>query len=200
MNYLYRKGRIVTITWSHGGNIVKVLARPGQFVFDNYTKDVRLLGEHEYIVSAKELRIEYMTEYVVAQQNTKPLPGMLVNDLHLVPSSIYERKLRKIGINQSPIYNTQEPEGIVNEVIAFKKLIYPYQRPRLVQIKQISNTQFPLFELSNGEVIERGSLKLFYRRSTSYEETYYNKKKRSKQTTSCSFQKSPIGEQVCVTT
>lgn len=200
MIYLFKKGRIVTITWSHGGNICKILARPGQIVFDNYKKDIKRLEEDEYIVSTNELGIDWKTEYTVAQLNIKPLPGMLVNVIYLTKSSNYEKKLRKRGILKSPLYNSEEPEGIVNEIIAFKKLIYPFIQPRFASIKKIIEGISPLFELSNGEVIEKGSLKLFYRKTIDYEKYRYNQKERNKQIVARTFNKEVTSVPIFATT
>jgi hypothetical protein len=176
MTYLYRKGRIVTITWKHGGHICKILARPGQIVYDTITQFIRTLEENEYVVYYKDLRIEH-SDYLVAQYDTKPIGGILVNDIHLVPSSKYEKQLRRIGIAKSPYYDTMEPEGVLHEIIVFKKLTYPFNKPRMLRIKNICNAQnAPLYTLSNGETIERGSLKLFYRQPIEYEKTIYQKK------------------------
>jgi hypothetical protein len=172
MKYLYCKGRIVTITWKHGGDIVKVLARPGQYVYDTTTRDMRFLNEDEYIVE-EDIRIkERWIEYLVPQQNIKPKAGRLVNAIHLAQATVYEKKLRHKGILTSPIVNSEEPLGEVGEILAFKYL----GKLRLVQILKVVNSLPPCFELSNGDCIERGSLKIFYRRTNEYEKAIFQKK------------------------
>lgn len=172
MNYLYRRGIIVTITWKHGGDIVKILARPGQYVFDTATRNMRFLNEDEYIVE-EDIRIkEQWYKYLVPQQNIKPKAGKLINVIHLAQATVYEKKLRRKGILKSPTINSEEPQGIVGEILAFR---YP-GKLRLVQIHRVVNSLPPCFELTDGNRIERGSLKLFYRRTNEYEQTIFQKK------------------------
>ena len=181
MEYLYRKGRIVTITWKHGGQICKVLARPGQIVYDPDTNLSQILGEDKYVVYYEKLRINHADYMATLYNGTCTLfPGILVDAIHLLPSTVYEKKLRRMGIYISPFYNSEEPEGVGGEIISFKKLIYPFRRPRLVSIKRIIESNFPLFELSNGDVIERGSLKLFYRKASWYEQKLFAQKEINK--------------------
>jgi hypothetical protein len=101
MNYEFRKGRIVTTMWKHGGEICKVLARPGQIVFDTITGYIKILKEDEYVVY-NELWIK-QADYLVAQSDTKPKPGFLVNIIHLRSSTKYEKMLRRNSINISPL-------------------------------------------------------------------------------------------------
>jgi hypothetical protein len=178
MKYLYRKGRIVTITWKHGGWICKVLARPGQLVYDPITNQSHLLDEGKYVVYYEKLRIEH-ADYMATLHHGMYLlyPGILVDEIHLTASSNYEKYLRRKGINKSPLYDSKEPEGIIGEIIAFK---YP-GKLRLVEILNILYSPvFPLYELSNGDCIERGSLKLFYRKTDEYEQEIFKEKKVNK--------------------
>jgi hypothetical protein len=174
MKYLYRKGRIVTITWKHGGWICKVLARPGQLVYDPITNESHLLDEGKYVVYYEELRIEH-ADYMATLHHGMYLllPGILVDEIHLNESSNYEKYLRRKGTHKSPFYNSEEPLGEVGEILAFKYL----GKLRLVQILKVVNTTPPCFELTNGDCIERGSLKIFYRRTNEYEKTIFQKKK-----------------------
>ena len=105
-----------------------------------------------------------------------PLNGFMVSEQQISPSTEYEKRLRRRGIHESPYYNSIEPEGITGEIIIFKKLTYPFVKPRIVRIKKANGyPNFPLYELSNGDVVERGSLKLFYRRPTYYEITTFQR-------------------------
>jgi hypothetical protein len=177
MKYLYRKGTIVTITWKHGGYICKVLSRPGQLVYDPITNESHLLGEGKYVVYYEKLRIEH-ADYMATLHHGMYLllPGILVDEIHLTPSSNYEKYLRRKGENKSPFYESEEPQGEVGEIIAFK-----YNgKLRLVQILKVVDSLPPCFELSNGECIERGSLKLFYRKKTEYEKKIFEQKKSNK--------------------
>lgn len=172
MNYLYRKGLIVT---TKNGMICKIIARPGQVVYDNKTKFMYVLKEGQYILFNENFRM-IEGEYKVAQYHTQPLNGFLANEDHISKSLVYEKTLRRIGIHNSPLYNSDRPEGTIGEIVAFKKLIHPYIRPKLFRINKIMNSNFPLFELSNNEIIEHGTLKMFYRKPIKYEENYFIKK------------------------
>ena len=167
MKYLYRRGRIVT---TNKGLICKVLARPGQIVYCAEVDDMIHLKEGEYILFNEKFRM-ITGDYVVPLYNIAPLNGFLVTESQITASSEYEKRLRRKGIHESPYYNSVEPEGKTGEIVVFKKLTYPFIKPRVIRIKKANGyPNFPLYELTNGDVLERGSLRLFYRKPSFYEE------------------------------
>lgn len=169
ITYQYRKGRIVTITWKHGGEICKVLARPGQLVYDTITNSIYYLKEDEYVLQ-NDLWIK-QADYLVAQENTKPIPGILVNAIHLIPSTPREKALRRRGILKAP---NNIIKGEVNEILVSKKGLIQ----KLVRILDIAgDKEFPLYILSNGEIISRGTLKSLYRKANGEEESTYDETK-----------------------
>jgi hypothetical protein len=194
MKYLYRKGSILVTTWerhklggecSNAGVICKVLARPGQIVYDPETEEPYELGEGKYVIYYNELGINQADYIATLHHGMLPLfPGILVDEIHLRPATNYEKTLRRKGITKSPYhYNSEEPEGQIAEVVAFKY----FGKLRLLEIKRIYNSAIPLFELSNGDVIERGSLKLFYRKATEYEKEIFTQQKKTNQSRSRVF-------------
>lgn len=175
INYLYRKGRIVTITnVSYRGRICKVLARPGQIVYIPNTEETYELQKYEYVVHYNELRIQDADYTATLHHGMCTLfPGILINELHLVPSTPYEKRLRYKGISMSPDYITEEPEGNKNEVLVFKEALLHKAKPRVVTILSADFTDdSPTFELSNGEHINRGLLKHLYRKPKPHEKDY----------------------------
>jgi len=174
--YLYRKGRIVVITRHNSGEICKVLARPGQYVFDGYIKGLRILKEGEYIVYHKDLRVDNLTKYIVPQWDSAPLPGILVNETHLIVANDYEKKLRRKGIIYSPNYHFEKPRGGKNEVIVFREPAIFGHRPKIARVLSVDYSySSPIFELSNGKYINISELMTFYRQATVKEiQTYSN--------------------------
>jgi hypothetical protein len=135
--------------------------------------------------------------------NILPLNGFLAIELQISPSTEYEKRLRRRKIHESPYYNSIEPEGNTGEIIVFKKLTYPFIKPRMLRIKKANGyPNFPLYELTNGDIIERGSLKLFYRKPTYYEITAFQKEevrinKINRLFNQTTEQKKEICKQVC---
>jgi hypothetical protein len=187
MKYLYRKGSILVTTWqrhklggecSNAGVICKVLARPGQLVYNPETEEPYLLGEGKYVIYYNELGINQADYMATLHHGMLPnFPGIFVDEIHLRPATDYEKRLRRKGITKSPIHNSEEPEGVVDEIVAFKYL----GKLRLLRIKKVIDSTIPLFELSNNDVIERGSLKLFYRRTTNYEKEIFENQQKTYQ-------------------
>lgn len=201
IKYLYRKGRIVTITWRHGGQICKVLARPGQIVYDPITEKPYTLSAGKYVVYYNELRINH-EDYMATLYNgmCTLFPGILVDEIHLVASTAYEKILRRKGITISPNYNSEEPQGNKDEVIVFKTALLCKVKPRIVTILNIDFTDdSPVFELSNGDYVNRGTLKSLYRKPTLYEKKSYFRKM-AKVINSFTEYKKRHDQQVCFTT
>jgi hypothetical protein len=166
MRYLYRRGRIVT---TKEGLICKVLARPGQIVYCAEVDDMIHLKEGEYVLFNEDLRMT-KGDYIVPLYNILPLNGFMVKEYQITTSTEYEKRLRRRGIHKSPYYDVAKPEGKLGEIIVFTKLVYPFKKPRILRIvKMVDNPSFPLYELSNKDVIEKSSLRLFYRKPINYE-------------------------------
>jgi hypothetical protein len=178
INYLYRRGRIVTVTWSHGGEICKVLARPGQFVYDTITENMYTLKEDEYVLS--NALWDKQAEYIVPQPTTQPKLGFRVHVQHLVASTVYEKKLRRIGILLSPNYNSIQPQGSKDELIV-RRLSFSIIPKVLSIISADYDNDSPVFELSNGTYIPNAILKHLYRKPIDYEIKRYNKETHSTQ-------------------
>lgn len=172
MEYLYRRGRIVS---TKSGIICKVIARPGQIVYNNKIGFIQVLKEGEYLLTNEDFRI-IQGDFCVAQENTQPINGFLCFEWHILNATVYEKKLRRLGINNSPLFNSTQPDGLIDEIVVFKKLIFPWVNPRINRIKKATTSNIPLYELSNGEVIDRGTLRMFYRKPIPYEEKMFIKK------------------------
>jgi hypothetical protein len=169
--YLFNRGRIVTITWEHGGHICKILARGGQFVYDIIKNELRVLAYDEYVVF-NETWDKKHCNFIVAQENTPPIYGFLVNEIHLAPSTKYDKLLRRNKIFISPTYSFKKPSGVDNEIIVLRRNILTV-RPR---IRIIISATPDHFLLSNGEIIGYNELIILYRQPIDYEVAYYNRK------------------------
>jgi hypothetical protein len=168
--YLFNRGRIVTITWKHGGHICKILARSGQFVYDTIKDELRVLSYDEYVVY-NELWDEKQCDFVVAQENKPPIYGFLVNEIHLVPSTKYEKLLRRNKVFTSPKYDFKKPLGADDELIVLRRDVFNV-RPR---IRRIISAAPNNYLLSNGESIDYNELIILYRQPIDYEVAYYNR-------------------------
>jgi hypothetical protein len=174
INYLYRRGRIVTTKY---GYIYKILARPGQIVFDPITRTIFTLGQGEYIL--RDFRIN-RAHYLVAQEHTQPIAGNIYYETDIFISTVYEKKLRSKGILQSPDYNSIQPQGSKDELIV-RRLSFSIRPKVLTIVSTDYSDNSPVFELSNGAYIPNAILKHLYRKPTDYEINYCKKNTHSTQ-------------------
>ena len=169
INYLYRKGRIVTITWKHGGEICKVLARPGQTVKDTIKNAMYTLEEGEYIV--ENLLWIKSSDYLAPQLASVPKAGFKVHEQHLVASTEYEKRLRRRGIHISPDYEPEPPEIIIGETLITRRVIRGVimntKPPKRTIIKDIYKNG--LVVLSNDTTTNKTFLVVLFRKPKSYE-------------------------------
>jgi len=162
VNYAHRRGSIVVTTYGRGGEICKVLARPGQIAYDTSKKDIYILKEEEYILF-NELWIGGDI-WLVAQQNSKPIQGFLVNVMHIRSSMPYEKLLFRHKEIFSPYNNYKHPDIVLGEKVIFR---LSAKKPKVLIITEITGEK--IVGLSNGEKTTRNAIYLVYRKPNKYE-------------------------------